>query len=59
MKTFPPFDPENLTEAQWVALTAFSAPLAMALKVGIPTEAIVKHVTGVLEKTKKRVPDLK
>ena len=59
MRPFPPFDPENLTEAQCAALTAFSAPLAMALSVGIPTDAIVKHVAGVLEKTKKRIPDLK
>ncbi len=59
MKTPPPYDCENLTEQQYGALLAFAVPLAFALKVGVPSSAIIEHVTHCLDKAKARLPELK
>jgi hypothetical protein len=55
----PAYDPENLIPEQYSALLAFSAPISFALIAGIPTEAVLKHVTNVLQKTKDRRPEIK
>lgn len=58
MKPLPPYDPKDLTDAQWNALIAFAAPLAVALQAGIPTWAIKAHVTHILDKAQARLPGL-
>jgi hypothetical protein len=52
----PDYDPENLTPQQYAALTALAIPLAIALKVGVPIEAVEEHVRGVLDKVRTRLP---
>ncbi len=56
MKTPPPYDHENLTPAQWASLIALSIPLAAAIRAGVPTDAILEHVSSVLANAKSRVP---
>jgi hypothetical protein len=46
------YDPKDLTDEQYNALLDFARPIAAALIVGIPPDAIEAHVKGILAQQK-------